>query len=354
VTQVSQHPQRLLIVRPSALGDVARTVPVLVSLKRRWPDAKIDWLVHEGFIDAIVHHPDLHEAVPFPRQQLKRSPAQVLPYMRKLRQRQYEGVYDLQGLARSGWLAWSTRAPRRVGPADARELGWLAYTHRVAVEPQVVHTVDRMLAVLRGDGIEPVCDLRLYPGPADRQWADEFLRSQALSNRPFVVVAPGAKWLSKCWPTERFDAVIEALGMPAVIVGASSERAIAGALLREGRVDLIGGTTVGRLMAVIEQSALVLANDSAPLHLAVGLGQRCVGIFGPTDPGRVGPYQYSIGVVAAEGAGGINYRAAGDDQSIIARVSIDRVVSGARQVLAAPPPRICPADSSCGPAPGVR
>src|SRR5687767_11916318 len=97
-------PRRILIIRPSALGDVARTVPALVSLKRAFPQSQIDWLVNDTFVDAIAHHPDLHEVVPFPRKRLSRfgwSPGATregLRYFAELRRRGYDAVYDLQGL----------------------------------------------------------------------------------------------------------------------------------------------------------------------------------------------------------------------------------------------------------------
>ncbi len=337
-------PRRILIVRPSALGDVARTVPALVSLKRAYPDAEIDWLVNDSFVGAIESHPDLHAAVPFPRSRFREAGwlagAEAVRYMRELRDRQYDLVVDLQGLARSGWLTWSTSAATRVGPADARELGWLAYTQRIAVDPQVTHTVDRMLAVVEGIGVPAVRDMRLYTSAADRAWATAFLVENKIKPGQFSLIAPTAKWLSKCWPVERFDTLIDRLAMPAVIAGAASDRPRTAALIRDGRLDLVGKTSVGRLMAMIEQAAIVIANDSAALHIAVGLGRRYVGIFGPTEPAAVGPYRYDLGVAAAEPSLRKNYRNLRDDQSIIASVTFDLVWKVTQHVLASPPPQV--------------
>jgi len=342
--------RRILIVRPSALGDVARTVPALVSLKRAFPEADIDWLVNEAFADAVAHHPDLHAVVPFPRARLARfgwSPSATregLRYFAALRRRGYDAVYDLQGLGRSGWLAWVTGAAHRVGPADARELGWLGYHRRVRIPPEIVHTVDRMLAVLQGDGIRPVREMRLYTPPADRQWADEWLASRRLAGSRYAVLAPGAAWDSKRWPAEKFDTLAAQLadeGFEAhILVGSEKERSQAGPLLRQApnRINLMGQTTVGQLMAVIETAELIVANDSAPLHLAVGLGRRCVGIFGPTDPARVGPYNYPAGVVAASDRGPVNYRSIDSVCSSVAGISVEQVVEKIRYVLRAPPP----------------
>ena len=152
---------RLLIVRPSALGDVARTVPAAVSLKRAFPDATLDWVVNRPFADAVRAHPAVDEVIPFDRDQ----PGKVWALMRELRRRRYDAVYDLQGLARSGLLTWATRAKRRVGFKDAREGAWLGYNTKHRIDPGL-HTVDRMMALLQADRVEPVDDLALRPSRA--------------------------------------------------------------------------------------------------------------------------------------------------------------------------------------------
>ena len=169
------EPSRILLIRPSALGDVCRTVPLLVSLRRAYPEARIDWLVQDGFGDAIRHHPDLSGLIPFARAELGRSmkranPLATLRFLNKLRSRKYDLVIDAQGLFRSGLFARATRARRRVGHADARERAPRFYTDRVACDAP--HTVDRMLALLGPLGVEAVADMRLYTSEDDRAWAD--------------------------------------------------------------------------------------------------------------------------------------------------------------------------------------
>lgn len=340
-------PRRILIVRPSALGDVARTVPALVSLKRAHPDAAIDWLVNDAFADVIAHHPDLADVIPFPRKTLGRNPLKALAYMRMLRNRRYDAVFDLQGLARSGWLTWSTGAPQRVGPADARELATLAYTQRVTVPPDAVHTVDRMLAVVAGAGVPIVRDMRLHIGPADAAWAHEHLRALRIDDQPYALFAPTARWLSKRWPIERFVEIahrLDALGFHHIVVVAAGAERDQTLPLLQAKVgpqvhDLVGGTSVGQLMAMIARAQLVIANDSAALHIAVGLGRRSVAIFGPTDPATVGPYRYERSVAAPPRDHQAHYRDV-DDQRVIAQVPTSAVWQTVEKVLAAPPPAL--------------
>jgi len=348
-------PRRILLVRPSALGDVARTVPALVTLRRAFPQADIDWLVRDTFTDAVAAHPDLSAVVPFPRRRFRRVgrswpvTRELLRYIRDLRNRRYDRVYDLQGLIRSGLLTLVTHAPRRVGFADARELGWIGYNRRYRIGPHVVHTVDRMLALLEADGLTPVRDMRLHTAEADRRWAGEQLDRLELAPDRFALLAPTAMWRSKQWPIERFAMLADRLGElgldGSVIVGAPEDVKptrplfdVADRPVDPPRHDLVGRTTVGQLMALIEQAGLVICNDSAALHLAVGLGRRCVGIFGPTDPEAVGPYGYPVGVVHARRDPDVHYRDQPDDQSLIARITVEDVWQAVQRVLESPPP----------------
>jgi len=295
------EPERILIVRPSALGDVCRTVPVLVSLRRRYPAARIDWIVRDVLVDAVRAHPALDEVVPFPRDEFTRLMRRgrfrpVLAWLNNLRRRRYDLVLDAQGLARSGIFAWVTRAQRRIGYARAPELAWLAYTIRVRA-PASAHTVDRMLELARAGGAEPVTDLALHAPPEDR---DVVEREFGPAFAP-IVLAPTSAWPGKRWPIERFATLAERLletggdGSTVALVGAPHEREQCRPLLelaeRRARVlDLIGRTSIGRLMALIERARLVVANDSAALHMAAGFGRPLIALFGPTDIARVGPY----------------------------------------------------------------
>ena len=309
-------PKRILIVRPSALGDVCRTVPVLATLRRACPRAAIDWLVQAEFAAAIESHPALSEVVPFPRQQFARwwrSPVvarQLLGWLADLARRRYDLVVDCQGLGRSGLITWATRAPRRVGPRGARELGWLGYNIRHPVPP-AVHTVRQMMSLLAAEGLEPVYDMRLYAAEADRAWWAGRRGELGMGTASYAVLAPTGRWVSKRWPQDRWSQLIGPLrerGLDhAVLIGAPSERQQVQHIVdREPSViDVVGEATVGRTMAVIADADLVIANDSAPLHMAVGFDRPCVGLFGPTDPAMVGPWAAADVVVRAGEAGAV-------------------------------------------------
>lgn len=336
---------RILIVRPSALGDVARTVPALVSLRRHLPDARIDWLVAAAFADSVRHHPMIDGIVTFRRDRLGRlhtaaGIGEMRTLVRALRQPQYDVVYDLQGLFRSGLFTWWTGARRRVGFANARELAWLGYTHRYRIDP-AMHTVDRMLALLESDGVPITHDLTLHVSDADDAWARERV------SPPYVCIAPTAAWRCKCWPLEQYTELARRLlgRVPRVVILASpAERGIVqpmiDTLLREFDHEriLFPATTVGQLMAVLAHCNALVCNDSAALHLAVGLHRPVVGIFGPTDPGLVGPYPCTdddprVVTPPSHPHGDPRGYRNHDDQSLIATVPFDTVWSRVQPLL---------------------
>lgn len=306
--------QRILIIRPSALGDVCRTVPVLVSLRRAYPQATIDWVVQDQYTSAVAAHPALSEVVSFPRARFGhwwRSPRrlwEILRWLSAIRKRRYDLVLDCQGLSRSGLIAWASGAKTRVGLRAAREFAWLGYNLRVPSPSDAapLHTVDEMLLLLKAIGVEPVRDMTLYLESEQSQWWDRRRTELGLPREQYAVLAPTSRWPSKRWPIERFSQLIEPLRMRGferlVVIGSPSETEQVRDLIQtpEARgtiIDLVGQTSIGQTMAVIAGAGLVIANDSAPLHIAVGFERPCVALFGPTNPATVGPYRMEQSVV---------------------------------------------------------
>jgi lipopolysaccharide heptosyltransferase I len=332
--------QRVLIVRPSALGDVARTVPALVTLRRAMPHAHIDWLVADAFADVVRHHPALTGVVPFPRRRFATAwcnplrTAEALRWAIGLAKHHYDLAIDLQGLFRSGLFSWLTHAPTRVGFANARELAWLGYNRRHPIDP-TLHTVDRMLALLEAQGYTPVRDMRLYVSPEDARFRDELLDRHGGRDAPYACLAPTARWPSKRWPLDRFIRVARQLldtgiaGQRLVIIASEAERIGMGPMVEQlGDADpvLFPTTTVGQMMALVSHASLLVCNDSGPLHVAVAFERPIVAVFGPTDPDLVGPYRRPDCLVQHPDAqrlhGNVHKRT---DQSLIAKVTVDMV-----------------------------
>ncbi|MCC6970162.1 MAG: glycosyltransferase family 9 protein [Phycisphaerales bacterium] len=308
--------------------------------------------MNDTFAASIAHHPALTSVVPFPRKTLgvglkRLNTRPTREFLAGLRQTKYDLVIDAQGLFRSGFFARATGAPRRVGFANARELGWAFMTERHEVD-RGTHTVDRMLKLIELAGVPPVADMRLYSGATERE---EIARLIGEGQWP-IVIAPTSRWAGKQWPSDRFAALARHLvsrGHRVAIVGAPSEREqcreLIGMAAEDMRVlDLVGKTGVGGLMALIERSPLVVANDSAPLHMAVGFGGPLVALFGPTKLATVGPYRREADVIQhVRDADSMDHKNEASGRELMARITTSEVIEAAEVRLSAPTGRGCQA-----------
>ena len=289
-------PRKILIIKPSAIGDVVHTLPVLDLLRRRYPDARISWLVTPACAGLLERHPQLDEVIRFERREFGkgwRSPkvaADFYRFTRSLKDRRFDLVIDLQGLFRSGWLAWATRAPVRVGPANAREGAPLFYTHRVDTGDPEQHAIERYLTVAQAVGCErgPV-RFNFATNDEDRAALAPLLKDET----PYAVLLPGTNWATKRWPIEHFAALVrplrERFGLRTVVAGGPGDAELARQL--PDSLNLAGATTLRQLVALLERAAVVVANDSGPMHIAAALGRPLVTPYGPTSPIRTGPYR---------------------------------------------------------------
>ena len=290
-------PRRILLIKPSAIGDVVHTLPILQLLRQRWPDAHIAWLLTPACAGLLEGHPMLNEVIVFDRRRFGRSwrdPAVAVglgSFLSELRGRGFDLVIDLQGLFRSGVLAWQTRAPVRIGFANARELAPLFYTHRVPIHTSEQHAIDRYLKVAGALGCDVSADKIDFPFHVtedDRREVAGLLNGTAR----YAVLLPGTNWETKRWPAERYAELVGPLrdrfGLASVVAGSADESDLAS---RVGGINVAGKTSLRQLAALIERADLVIANDSGPMHIAAAMNKPLVTLFGPTNPIRTGPYR---------------------------------------------------------------
>ncbi|SIO67514.1 heptosyltransferase-1/heptosyltransferase-2 [Singulisphaera sp. GP187] len=293
------HPARVCIIKPSALGDVVNAFSALSALRAIWPQARISWVINASLRGLVDGHPELDDVVIYDRARTNFRPRGIATFARflaQLRNGRYDLAIDLQGLLRSGLMAAATRAPIRVGLADAREGASLFYTHRVTPPPSATHAVDRLLSIAESFGAD-IASPRFVvaAGEVDRAWARQVLSDVPT---PRLMLNMGARWQTKQWPPEHFAEVarraIALYGAGLVVVGAPEDRPIVDAFRRQlgttPVVDLCGRTTLPQLAAASAAVDLVLSNDSGPLHLATAAGARVVGIYTCTSPALNGPY----------------------------------------------------------------
>ena len=329
--------RRILLTKLSAVGDVVHTIPLLNKLRRRYPSARIDWLVTPAIAELLRYHPAITNLVEFDRTEWSSwwrwsAFASSALLAAKLRAVGYDLVIDVHGQFRTAMFALATGAPVRIGfdrprsnvwdasarslPMEARkhawkgarEGSWLAYTHHIRVPTLDVHAVDRYLSVGPMLGLDEEAADFSFPIPAaadDR--LDSLLQKHgigAVNPQRLLVVAPGTIWETKHWRSEGFAEVARHFmrkGFAVVLIGSTRERGACEevATLASGSINLAGETTLTDLAAVIRRSTICLTNDSGPMHLAVALKRPVVSIFGPTDPIWIGPYGRSDAVLQA-------------------------------------------------------
>jgi lipopolysaccharide heptosyltransferase I len=291
-------PPRILLIKPSALGDIVHSLPVLSALRQRYPNAHIAWVVNRGYAPLLHGHPDLDEILPLERRVRGEGPLQTAlrftHLCRRLHRLQFDLVIDLQGLLRSGLLTAATRAPRRIGLASAREGARWFYTDVVPDGRGTRHAVDRYWLVAEALGAVGPKQFRVPLTAADRAWAAAAL---AGCPRPWLMVGVGSRWITKRWPPEHFATLIhkaqERYGGTAVFVGGAEETPTARKVsrrLRGATCDITGRTTLPHLAAILEKADVMVANDTGPLHLAAALGRPLVAPYTCTKIQLTGPY----------------------------------------------------------------
>ncbi len=305
--------RRILLIKPSSLGDIVHALPVLAGLRRTYPEAHIAWLVGTGFTSLLEGHPLLDEVIPFDRKrygQMVHRPSiawEFARFLTALRKRQFDLVIDLQGLVRSGFLALATGARHRVGFADAREFAAAFYTHRIKCGPRDLHAIDKNLHVARTLGL-PVDPPEFPLGIRDAELDEaRHLLASTLGQVPpaFIAVIPGARWETKRWLPDRTAALITRLQhenfAPIILLGGPDDRTLAAQILKKcptPPINLVGRTTLPQLAALLSLSSLVICQDSGPMHIAAALKRPLLALFGPTNPDRTGPYSPTARVIA--------------------------------------------------------
>ena len=306
--QKPHRPLRVLLVRLSAIGDCLHAAPVASALRRAHPEAFIGWAIQEPAASLLRGHGGVDRVHLYPRRTrgIGAHLDALRRFRRELRSCRYDAAVDVQGLTKSGLVAWWSGARRRIGfrggPAmGSRELNALFLNRRFAVDLDVRHVVDRNLALLRASGLagdagrDVEWRLPEYAEPASLA----FLERHGLSDGRYAVVSPGTVWRTKHWPPRRFAAAVRRLGsergLPVVVVWAGEEERRAAEEIVAGggdgcRVLLAPPTDLRELATLLRHAALFLGCDSGPAHLAAALGVPCVSVFGPTDPARNGPY----------------------------------------------------------------
>jgi heptosyltransferase I len=265
---------KILIVKPSALGDIVQALPVLTGLKRRWPAAQIDWVVNDNLQEILEGHPCLRRTVLYPRQRWN-SPGRIPEMWRwgkELRAEAYDMTIDLQGLLRSALMTWAANSPRRLGLMSAREGSRAVYNEYIA--DTALSAAERYLTCLE--------HLEIPVQPLDFQLVARAPQPEALKDfGPYIALHPYSRWRTKLWPWRYYQELITSMpDYKFVVVGEGPWFP----LEAPGQlIDLRGTLGLGSLVTVLNGAQAVLSTDSGPAHIAGALSRPTLVLFGATD-----------------------------------------------------------------------
>lgn len=290
---------KVLIVKLSSIGDVVHTLPALESLSRGFKDkgidAKIDWLVEEAASSVLEGHPLINKLIVVKRGWGRNLRANR-EAARALKETGYDLVLDFQGLMKSAVWVYFSKAKRRVGFSNGREMSHLFYNEKLPAYDIERHAVDRYLDLARyAGGATGEAVFNLETGKA-RESVKKKLRTKGVDG-PFFVIVARARWATKMWKDERFvelaKRLIERRGLKVVFAGSPADREGLERMVKavgKDAANLSGETDLKELYELFRLSEFAVTVDSGPMHIAAASGAKIAALFGPTAPWRTGPY----------------------------------------------------------------
>ncbi len=289
---------KILILKPSSLGDVVQALPVLRLLKHHLPASEIFWWIDSSLAPLLEEDSDLTGIVRFERQRwaAPRHWPEMLYSVHWMREQHFDWVIDLQCLARSGAFAWLANGKFLIGLDEVREGARGFYDVAVRRASFHTHAVDWYLAVLPRLGVPVHNHFTWLPeSPAVAEAVKSRWRTDG---GRWIAIQPGARWPNKRWPAEYFSGLVRQLALKFpdarfAILGDRNDKPSGGVIAQaepERCINLCGQTSLREMVEWIRLCTLVITNDTGPMHVAAALSKPLVALFGPTEPRRTGPY----------------------------------------------------------------
>jgi len=301
---------RILLSRLRFMGDVILTTPLIRQMRRLFPNAYLAFLTDERFAPLLENNPYLNGIISSPTQTLGgffQKAATTVQFMKYLRQQKFDLAIDLFGNPRTALQCWITGASTRVG-GDFRGRRHF-YTVRVPHDDRMRTAIDFHWRSFVALGL-PIGDNRteVFLSEAERDWAKDYLAKKGVpANAPLVGLHPGATWPNKRWPAKKFSEVAQQLvgeGLHVVMTQGPGEQEFVQAVLQNlGRrqqsdITLLEVLSLRQLAAVLNRLDVYVANDGGAMHLAVAVGTKTLGLFGPSQPEIWFPYSADDGHLA--------------------------------------------------------
>jgi lipopolysaccharide heptosyltransferase I len=317
---------KILIIKPSSLGDVVHSLPFLNAMRLCFPKAEIHWVIAEGFEGLLEGHPMIDRLWIINKddwkriKQAKETIHEVRMLLKRLKKERFDMVIDLQGLFRSGIMTAATRSAVRIGFSEAREGSRFFYTNKVKGGKEI-HAVDRYLKIAKWLG----CDTAevIFPFPLYKSSSSQFLLLE-----DYAVFVPGARWKTKKWPAEKFGKLAALMNGKVIVVGSKADSNTADEIVARSQgkaISFAGKTDLKELIEIMRGAQFVVSNDSGPMHIAAALGIPVFAIFGPTDPLKTGPYGKGHTTIQAELPCIRCFRKKCDDMKCMEHISVGKV-----------------------------
>jgi heptosyltransferase-1 len=357
----SNYSRRILIVRIGAMGDILHAMPAVAALRKLHPDWFIGWAIEPSWSTLLQSSTDFNRSPyraarseiqplidqwhPFPAREWKRQPfalstlREIYLVRRQLKTSGYDICVDMQGSLKSAIAGRMAAAPIYAGSAKPREKP-ARWFYRETIATSAVHVVEQgcqLLGAAIGETLTPATVL-LPVDPKAEAWCDRLLAQTSAASGKFVFLAPTAGWGAKQWPAERYFAVAAALGHAGyrtLVNEAPGHRFSDAVVTASGGFAVTVPCSVEQMIALIRRAGLVIAGDTGPLHLAAALERPVVGLYGPTDPTRNGPFMAdsSKAKVLRHESSRTDHSRRSPPEAGLMQISVEEVVEAALELL---------------------
>lgn len=327
--------QDYLVIRLSSLGDIVHTLPSFAALRKKFPADRISWVVESRGKEVIDLVPGIDNIVVIDRKKWLRS-------LKPVRERQ-QTTLDFQGLLKSALLGFLTGSRRRIGFSrkNLKEpLAFLFYTEQIAELPEEsLHVISKNLRLLAALGIdEESYEFPLQvPEKLRENIRQKLLKIGHVPGQKLVVCNVGAAWESKRWPPAKWEAVIQAIkreyAYALLLWGDDAELRLAREISSRTKTAVAPFFSIREVMALLKEASLLISGDTFALQSACALSIPVVGIFGPTNPRRNGPFNPRDRVAYQQMDCSPCYKTTCDTMECMKRINPDEVAALAIRLL---------------------
>ena len=276
--------EKILIIKPSAFGDILHALALLDRIKTAYPNVSVSWVVNRAYADMLRENKLIDSMFIFDREKWgrKRNILKTFKESKKfiglIRKKQFDIVIDLQGLFRSGVITLLSGAAVKIGLSDSREGSRYCYNRVVTVHDKKRHAVDRYLKVfdLFNETANKSSDISfpLYWNDKNDKLADKFFQDNKIfPSDTIIALNPNSRWQSKCWDSENFaklaDLIVENLGAKVIFIGGPSERSGVQKIIDRTKhkpFNIAGKTELLELASMLKRVDCLITNDSGPMH----------------------------------------------------------------------------------------